>query len=167
MKRFYAIMIIALPLLSFGSQETIGYLGVSTQRLSEAMSVALGIDHGTLVERVHDDSPAEEAGIAVGDIIMEIEGLKITDHGSLKQAVEEKPGATVKLTLFRKGKMMSQTVVLGEREKSKVRLDVDIPDLPDLKVILGTKALREDIDRLKQEIERLRDEIEQLKKELK
>jgi len=160
-------MIIALPLLSFGGQETIGYLGVSTQRLSEAMSVALDIDHGTLVERVHDNSPAEVAGIAVGDIIVDIEGVEITDHRSLKQAVEERPGATVKLTLFRKGKKMSQTVVLDEREKSTLRLDVDIPDLPDLKAILGTKELREDIDGLKQEIEQLKGEIDQLKKNLK
>lgn len=167
MKAIYAVMIIALPILSFGSQETIGYLGVSTQRLSQAMSVALGIDHGTLVERVHDDSPAEKAGIAVGDIIVDIEGAKITDHRSLKQAVEEKPGATVKLTILRKGKTMSQTVVLGEREKSKLKLDVDIPDLPDLKAILGTKELREDIDALKGEIEQLKGEIEQLRKKLK
>jgi uncharacterized small protein (DUF1192 family) len=62
---------------------------------------------------------------------------------------------------------MSQTVILGAREKSKFKLEVDIPDLPDLKVILGTKELQENIDKLTQEIEQLKKEVEQIKKQLK
>jgi serine protease Do len=167
MKTTIVVVLLALPLFLFSTTEMTGYLGVSTQGLSEAMKIALELDHGVLVEKVHNDSPAEQAGILVGDIITEIDKAEISDYRTLKEAVSKQPNEPVVVTLYRKGKKMSQTVILGAREKSKFKLEVDIPDLPDLKVILGTKELQENIDKLTQEIEQLKKEVEQIKKQLK
>jgi serine protease Do len=167
MKRTIIGIALALPLLLFGSTDTIGYLGVSTGRLSEAMKIALQIDQGVIVEKVHEDSPAEKAGLEVGDIITEIDKTPIIDHRDLKKAVSERPNERVTMTVFRKGEKMSKTTTLGEREKSKLRFEVDIPEIPDLKLILGTQELQEHIDDLNRDIEKLKEEIEQIKKQLK
>ena len=167
MKKTIMIMVMVLPFLLFSDTEMTGFLGVSTEGLSEAMKVALEIDHGILVDKVHADSPAEKAGILVGDIITEIDKEPISNYKTLKQTVSPKPGQRVAVTFYRKGKKISQTVVLGAREKSKLKFEFDIPDIPDLKVILGTQELQEHIDDLAQEIEKLKQEIEQIKKQLK
>ncbi len=160
-------MALALPLLVFGSTDKIGYLGVSTGHLSDAVKIALELDEGVIVERIHDDSPAEKAGLEVGDIITAIDKNAINNHRDLKKAVAERPNENVRVTVFRKGKTISKTVTLGEKEKSKLRLEVDIPEIPDLKVILGTEELQQHVDDLNQEIEKLKAEIEQIKKQLK
>lgn len=167
MKRTIAIITLALPLLLFGDGETIGYLGVSTGGLSDAMKIALEIDHGVIVEKIHDDSPAEKAGLEVGDIITEIDKAQIIDYRDLKEAVAKRPNERVAVTAYRKGTKLSKMITLDEREKSRLRLEVDIPEIPDLKVILGTKELQEHIDNLTQEIEQLKEEIEQIKKQLR
>jgi serine protease Do len=167
MKRTMIAMAFVLPLLLFGSTDTIGYLGVSTGRLSDAMKIALEVDQGVIVEKVHEDSPAEKAELEVGDIITQIDKAQIIDHRDLKKAVAERPNEKVTMTVFRKGKKMSKTITLGEREKSKLRLEVDIPEIPDLKVILGTQELQEHIDNLTQELEQLKEEIDQIKKQLR
>ncbi|MGB7055724.1 MAG: PDZ domain-containing protein [bacterium] len=167
MKRTIAIIALALPLLLSGDGETIGYLGVSTGGLSEAMKIALEIDYGVIVERIYDDSPAEKAGLEVGDVITEIDKEQISDYRDLKEVVAKRPDERVTVSVYRKGTKLSKMVTLGEREMSKLRLEVDIPEIPDLKVILGTKELQEHIDNLTQEIEQLKEEIEQIKKQLR
>ena len=166
MKIAIAFLAMTIPVLLFSEPEMVGYLGVSTQGLSDAMKIALEIGHGLLVEKVHEDSPAEKAGIEPGDIITEIADEKIDNYKSLKEIVRMRPDERVIINLYRKGKQIQKTVTIGAREKSKLRFEVDIPDLPDLKAILGTKELQEHIDDLKQEIEQLKKEIEQIKKNL-
>jgi predicted metalloprotease with PDZ domain len=167
MKTTFALILLTVPVLLFSEADTVGYLGVSTQGLSDAMRIALEIDHGLLVEKVHEDSPAEEAGIEPGDIITEIANERIDNYKNLKEAVRSRPNERVAVNIHRKGKQLKKTVVIGVRDKSKLRFEIDIPDLPDLKVILGTKELKEHIDDLKQDIERLKKEIEEIKKNLK
>ena len=167
MKSTFVIILMTIPLLLFGDTDMIGYLGVSTGRLSDAVRIALGVDHGVIVEKIHDDSPAELAGLEVGDIIMEIDKVQITDYKDLKKAVAARPNERVSITVHRKGKKLTKNLTLDEREKSKLRLELDVPDMPDLKVILGTSELQEHIDKLTQEIEQLKVEIEQIKKQLR
>jgi len=167
MRKIVGIVLLVLPLMLFGDREAIGYLGVSTQGLSEAMKIALDIDHGVLVEKVHEDAPAAQGGVQVGDIITEIDETTIIDYRTLKKVVKERPKERVTVTLYRKGKKMSKTLTLGEREKSKLSLEVDLPHIIDLKAILGTEELQENIDDIKNQIEQLKEEIEQIKSRLK
>jgi len=165
MRKIVGIMLLILPLALFGDREAVGYLGVSTQGLSEAMKIALAIDHGVLVEKVHDDAPAEKGGIQVGDIITQIDKADIIDYRTLKKVVRERPDERVAVTIYRRGKKMSKMVTLGAREKSS--LEIDIPDIIDLKTILGTEELQKNIDDIKNQIEQLKIEIEQIKNRLK
>ena len=167
MKRTIAIIALALPLFLSADEDMIGYLGVSAGRLSEAMKIALDIDHGVIVEKIHDESPAQEAGLEVGDIIMEIDKTSIGCYKDLKMTVAKRPNERVAILILRKGKQMSKKMTLGEREVSKQKLEIDIPEIPDLKVILDTEELREHIESLTEEIEELKQDIERIKKELK
>jgi len=167
MRKTVGIILLILPLMLFGDRETMGYLGVSTQNLSEAMKIALGVPNGVLVEKVHDDTPAEEGGIEVGDVITRINNIEITGYKVLKEIVKGKPNERVAVMIHRKGKKVSTTVTLGEREESKMNLEVDIPDISDLKTLLSTEELQKNIDDIRDQLEQLKEEIQQLRKQLK
>lgn len=167
MKNMIILMAVVIPLALHGDQEMVGYLGVSTQDLTDAMKIALEVEHGLLVDNVEDGSPSESAGLMVGDIIAAIDDQRITDHKTLKRAVAGRPNDRVTVTFYRRGKKMSKAITLGQREKSRFRFEVDIPDIPDLRVILGTKEIRENLAKLQEEIEKLRQELEKIKERMK
>lgn len=163
------IAIIALPLLVFAENEPVGYLGVSTSELDEAMKTALDLEYGVLVEKVYEDSPAEKADIKIGDVILEIDEDKITDYKTLKNIVKDKPNNKVKMKIYRSKKSITKNIVLGERTKTRISFDIDIPDMEELKELLckGSEELKEQMAKLKQEMEKLKKDIEELKKHIK
>lgn len=168
MRTITAVTVLAFPLLLLGGQEAVGYLGVSTHGLSEAMRIALDIDHGVLVERVHEDSPAEKAGVEVGDIITKIDDALVNDYKALKRAVAARPNERVSMTIYRRGNKLSKAVTLGEREPSKLKLEMDIPDIPDIpdfKITVNTEEIKQAIEEIKAELEKVKEELKQLKKQ--
>lgn len=59
---------------------------------------------GVVVTKVSPDSPSAEAGLALGDILTEIDGTAITDVESLQKAtVALQPGEAVSITYCRDG----------------------------------------------------------------
>lgn len=163
MRAITAITMLVLPLFLFGDQEMIGYLGVSTHGLTEAMRIALDVDHGVLVERVQEESPAEKADIRVGDIITKIDDDMIKDYKTLRKVVAAKPNDRVSMTVYRKGKKLSKTVTLGEREKSKLKWEMNIPEISDLKITVNTEEIEKAIEEIKKELEKVKEELKQLK----
>jgi serine protease Do len=95
-----------------------GWLGVYIGALDEAMADALGLDEptGALVNQVTEDSPADDAGIRDGDVILEVEGKKIEDSSELVNTIANyAPGTNVELTIWRNNNERQMTVELGER----------------------------------------------------
>lgn len=83
---------------------TRGYVGVVLQTIDQDLANAFGIDkpQGALVTEVAKDSPAEKAGIQVGDIILKYDGNPIQNLGVFRNAVSFlKPGSTLKLDILR------------------------------------------------------------------
>ena len=64
---------------------------------------------GLIVERIMDESPASEAGIEPGDVILMINGKEANDFASLQEAVQQagKEDRPVKLKLERDGKELT------------------------------------------------------------
>ena len=64
---------------------------------------------GLIVERIMDESPASEAGIEQGDVILMINGKEAKDFASLQEAVQQagKEDRSVKLKLERDGKELT------------------------------------------------------------
>jgi S1-C subfamily serine protease len=87
---------------------------------------------GLVVAEVVEGSPAAEAGIRVGDLILELDGDPIESRaGFVEDIGTRKPGDVVRLKLFRQseGKTSDQRVTLGAHpdEAGKAYLGVTVP----------------------------------------
>lgn len=78
--------------------------GEGTGATAEGKSV-----RGLIVERIMDESPASEAGIEPGDVILMINGKEANDFASVQEAVQQagKEDRPVKLKLERDGKELT------------------------------------------------------------
>ena len=109
-----------LPQLAQGKEISRGYLGVVIANVSEDLKNALDLPttEGALVQQVQKDTPAEKAGIKTGDLIISLEGKKITDSDELRFMVAQiEPGKTADLEVLRNKKKLELKVKLEERKK--------------------------------------------------
>ena len=98
-----------------------GLLGLTSQNISTDMAEAFGLEstEGALVTEVLKDSPAERAGIAHGDIIVQIGDSKILSFQDLRLKVSQmSPGTEVIVHLYREGVRMEISVILGNIDDS-------------------------------------------------
>ncbi|WJW76136.1 DegQ family serine endoprotease [Thiohalobacter sp. IOR34] len=100
-----------------------GWLGVLIQDVTRELAESFGMHkpQGALVSRVVPDSPAEKAGIQVGDIILKFGGKKVITSSNLPPIVGSTPvGKKVPVEVLRNGKRRTLYVTLGELEDEKV-----------------------------------------------
>lgn len=99
-----------------------GWLGVRIQDVTPDMVDAidgLEVAKGALVTDV-PAGPAEDAGMAAGDVITIFDGIEIEDTRELVRIVGNSPvGKEVAVTVLRDGESADLTVVLGRRETSE------------------------------------------------
>ncbi|MBN2545187.1 MAG: Do family serine endopeptidase [Spirochaetes bacterium] len=97
-----------------------GWLGVYFEQLNEEKIKTLNlkqIKNGMLVTEVLQDSPAEKAGIISGDVLLELNGVKLVNSSDLVIAIgNSTPGTKVKLKIFRDNKILDKEVTLGDRK---------------------------------------------------
>ncbi len=121
------------------------FLGVSLMNLSPDLREHFGApkDAGVMVESVADDSPAEKAGLRVGDIVLSVDGKDVKSSIDLRMALKDKKeGDSVRIDYLR-GKSR-QTVVASVKERDTPRL-MQLEDLP---TIVGTPEFRARVERL-------------------
>lgn len=100
-----------------------GYLGVQVRSLTSALAQSLGLDDikGALVIGVVPNSGAAKAGIRIKDIIVEVNGAKITSADKLVSAIHEyAPNDTVNVKVYRDGKYLTFPVKLSSKAIFKV-----------------------------------------------
>jgi len=117
-------------ILEFGEVRR-GLLGVSIRDFSAETAEALGMDttnfQGALVEEVFPDSAAEKAGIEVGDVIVNVDGHKVTGAGDLRTAIGlKRSGEVVNVTVMRDNKTKSIKATLGEMDSEPEMAAEDI-----------------------------------------
>ena len=114
-----ALARIAAELLAGGKVRR-AYLGVSSQvaRLPAALAgLVAGRDTGLLIVAVETGSPAETAGILLGDILVEFGGEAVTDTDSLQaQLGPGRIGQATPVSVLRGGELKTLSVSIGERE---------------------------------------------------
>ena len=80
-----------------------------------ARAFKLPVKQGVMVAEVESGGPSALAGIRKGDIIVEADGKKITDGGSLQKTLQgKKVGDQLRVTVIRDGKRQSITITLQE-----------------------------------------------------
>ncbi len=96
-----------------------GWLGVKVQSLTDQLRKYFGIKHdgGVLISEVIDDSPAKNAKLKAGDIILKVNDTNISSTAELKQVIHRyDPETTVKVNIIRDRKEKNLSVKLGESE---------------------------------------------------
>ncbi|MBI3993028.1 MAG: DegQ family serine endoprotease [Candidatus Lambdaproteobacteria bacterium] len=97
---------------------TRGFLGVVIQDVTQELASALGVDvnGGVLISNVGRDTPAAEAGVRQGDLIVSFNNRPTKSSNALRNAVAAiKPGTAVPVEVLREGKKMQFKVTVREQ----------------------------------------------------
>ncbi len=99
-----------------------GFLGIEGQDVTPQVAAqrGLSVQYGVLVMGFANDasgkSPAQQAGIQVGDVIVAINGAVIVNSLDIASVtLSHQPGTQIKVTVVRNGNQQTMTVTLGER----------------------------------------------------
>lgn len=94
-----------------------GRLGVNIQEVSRNLADSFGLSKasGALVAGVEKGSPADKGGMEPGDVILKYNGKTVDRSAELPLLVAAtKPGTTVRVDVWRKGKLQELSVTVGE-----------------------------------------------------
>jgi serine protease Do len=94
-----------------------GFMGVNIQDVTPSLAEKFELKEraGALVAEVTPDSPAEDAGLRAGDVILELDGKPVRDSRNLKlQVAQIAPGQEVPVKVSRDGKVKELEVKLKE-----------------------------------------------------
>lgn len=91
------------------------YIGITiSERYNAATLTQLGYPVGAVVKSVIGGSPAENAGIRSGDIIVKFGDVDITEYTVLTDSISKsKPGDTVAVKIYRSGRYYSTSLKVG------------------------------------------------------
>ncbi|MDD4494054.1 MAG: trypsin-like peptidase domain-containing protein [Eubacteriales bacterium] len=95
------------------------YLGVSLSgNFTEEIAKQNNVPMGALVIEVYPFTAAFEAGIKYGDIITEIDGVRVMDTSGLKKEIgKHKVGDTIEVKVYRETEYLTLQAKLGEESK--------------------------------------------------
>jgi serine protease Do len=83
-----------------------------------AIARVYGNGSGVAISTVVAGSPADQAGLKVGDTITTVDGKNVSKGDELvSEIASRKPGAKAKLTFLRNGKTQETTVTIADRAK--------------------------------------------------
>jgi len=94
-----------------------GWLGVYIQEVTRELAKSFGMEKpsGALVAKIMDDSPAIDARIKVGDVILKFNGQEITNSAALPPIVGRvRVGEKVSVEVMRNGEIKKLNVVIGQ-----------------------------------------------------
>jgi membrane-associated protease RseP (regulator of RpoE activity) len=128
------------------------YLGVQMTEVNKENFSKYGLRdvRGVAVEKVIENSPAAQAGIQAGDVIVRFNGEEVTSNRKLTRLISEvDPDHQVKVTVIRSGSERDITATLGKRPATAFKMGnfefpfgkFDMPTVPDLKGLEKLKDL--------------------------
>jgi S1-C subfamily serine protease len=103
-----------------------GFLGLYLAPTFEpATALRLGLEHanGALVETVYPQTPAEEAGLKPGDVILRLDNTLIRNENQLINAISSMPvGRRVRLEVWRDRQLVTLHATIGNWQEAQSRL---------------------------------------------
>ena len=91
------------------------FIGFSGIDLDEITAIRNGLTKGIYVDEVLKNSPAEQAGLKAGDVIVEVENQKVSTMDELESIKNTKNiGDEITLKVYRRSNEMTIKVTLGE-----------------------------------------------------
>ena len=131
------------------------FLGVGVSEIDSERAKALNLkeERGVEVKKVDDGSPAEKAGVKVGDAILEYNGQRVEGLEQFLRFVRETPvGRQVKILISRNGAAQTLTAAIGSRPPGLVfsyggddfrfkMPEIHIPDMPRSLMTIQSRSL--------------------------
>jgi serine protease Do len=96
-----------------------GRLGVLPQDVSKELAESMGLPkaQGAILATVEKDGPADKAGLEPGDVVTKIDNRNVENATDLRRVIGGmKPGSSVNVEYWRKGKTRTTAIKLGELE---------------------------------------------------
>lgn len=123
---------VAEQIIKFGSIRR-GLMGIYVQHLTPELAQSMGYPEdlqGALVSQVNANSPAEQAGLKAGDIIVQINDTKITQATQVKTTIGLlRVGSTVKLMLKRDNKLLTLNAIVTDLKSHEQKMQSSNPFL--------------------------------------
>lgn len=99
-----------------------GWLGIEVQEANPKLLAALSLPQalsGLIVTGIYEDSPADDAGLTVGDIIVAINQTDAADaRRAMNQIAALRPGDKINLSFIREGKQTNTQAIAGQRRSA-------------------------------------------------
>ena len=91
------------------------YIGITiSEKYTASVLKYYGYPAGAVISSIAEGSPAENAGLAKGDIITEFAGKTIGDYTVLSEVIEDcKPNDKVNIKIYRSGRYYTTSVTVG------------------------------------------------------
>jgi serine protease Do len=99
-----------------------GWIGMMAQDLDEDLAKYFKVSakRGALISEIQSGSPAAQASLKIGDVIVQYGGNKISSASQLKSLVAETKSTTrVPIQIYREGKMKEYNVLIREQPAPK------------------------------------------------
>lgn len=103
------------------------YLGIGIQSVDSSMAKQLGFKtaKGAIVTNIFADSPADKAGLKVGDLILELDGKQISTTRGLQSVVERlTPEKSYNAKVIRDGEELSLPIEVGVMPGNFTRAEI-------------------------------------------
>lgn len=108
---------------SAGTRVRRGFLGVGLTEMTPELRAHFGVpeDAGVMVSSVEEGSPADKAGIKVGDIIASLDGKDVKSSWDVRSQIRGlKDGEQVPITIYRDGKAQNLSAAIALRERPQL-----------------------------------------------
>jgi membrane-associated protease RseP (regulator of RpoE activity) len=107
------------------------YLGVQTENVTKENSgkYNLGEPRGVAIVKVSENSPAAQAGLRDGDVIVRFDGEEVKSVSKLQRLIQEvAPDQKARITVLRNGGEQELTATMGKRPEPQFRNLGTMPD---------------------------------------
>jgi serine protease Do len=126
------------------------WVGIGLQDLTPELMKPFKIEEkeGALIGQVFEGSPAEKAGLKVGDIVVEIDGKKIKNSQDVvREVLKKKVGQKIELEIVREGKRIKVEVTTAEMppEKGERKLPSETKEWFGLRVTAVTPDIAKEL----------------------
>jgi serine protease DegS len=95
-----------------------GWLGIEVQSLNRALAESFGIadTRGVLIAGILSQGPAARAGLEPGDVILRLEGMRVTNtREALNIIARKRPGETILIDASRGGEILQLEATVDQR----------------------------------------------------
>jgi serine protease Do len=132
------------------------WVGIGLQDLTPDLMEAFKLKEkgGVLISQVYEGSPAEKAGLKVGDVIITIDGTEVkTSQDVVREVLKKKVGERTQFVVLREGKRLEILIVTAEMppEPGEKREEPEVKEWFGLKVSPITPELAKQLSLAKPE----------------